>query len=117
MAMMPNFWPVTRSAFPRHMPPCPAFRWVAAVCAVMVWSLGLLAASPELHARVHRDADHAGHTCAVTLFSQGLDNPVAGAALPLTPNLTVSMVVMPTDPPRVECARDWLRPERGPPVR
>ena len=43
-----------------------------------VWLLGLLAFSPELHAAMHKDADHEEHSCAVTLFSQGFE----GAALP-----------------------------------
>ena len=30
-----------------------------------------LAASPELHKRVHQDADSAGHDCFVTLLSHG----------------------------------------------
>ena len=83
----------------------------------MVWTLGLLAASPELHARLHHDADQEGHACAVTLFSQGLDNPAVGAALPVVPSLFVVADVVPTEPQRVESPRDWLLPGRGPPVR
>ena len=83
----------------------------------MVWVLGLLAVSPELHARVHQDFDHAGHNCAVTLFSQGLDHPVLDAVLPLAPALVVVADVAPVEPLFVESARDWLLPGRGPPVR
>ena len=39
----------------------------------MVWALGLLAASPQLHAALHSDAQHVEHTCAITLFSHGVD--------------------------------------------
>jgi hypothetical protein len=31
----------------------------------------VLSASPHLHARVHSDANHVGHTCAVTIVTSG----------------------------------------------
>lgn len=84
---------------------------------MQVWVLGMLAASPELHAWVHHDAEQSGHTCAVTLFSHGLDNPTLGAALRLAPCLIIVAEVAPTEPQRVESAKDWQLPGRGPPVR
>jgi hypothetical protein len=115
--MMPAINRVNPNASPGNSLPRPALRWVAATCAVMVWMLGLLAASPELHARVHHDADHAGHTCAVTLFSQGLDHPELGSALAPEPALVVVAEVIPSELLQVESVMDWLRPGRGPPVR
>jgi hypothetical protein len=44
---------------------------------VSTWLLGsfffalVLGSSPELHARVHHDANQPGHTCAVTLIASG----------------------------------------------
>jgi len=97
--------------------PAAAIRWISAFCAAMVLMLGLLAASPELHARVHHDADHAGHTCAVTLFSQGLDHPAIGGELPLAPAMVIVSGLIPSEPQRIESVTDWLLPGRGPPVR
>jgi len=44
--------------------------FVAFVSAAFVWTL-LLGASPELHQRVHPDANQADHSCAVTLIASG----------------------------------------------
>jgi len=38
--------------------------------AAFVWTLAL-SASPQLHGRVHNDADRPGHSCAVTLIASG----------------------------------------------
>jgi hypothetical protein len=40
------------------------------VFAAFLWAL-LLSASPELHQRVHPDANQADHSCAVTLIASG----------------------------------------------
>jgi hypothetical protein len=58
----------------------PLVRWTAAGCALLVWALGLLAASPELHEKLHADAGRADHACAVTIFHQGVED--TGAAAP-----------------------------------
>ncbi|MDI1335873.1 MAG: hypothetical protein PSU94_06780 [Lacunisphaera sp.] len=47
---------------------------MAAVCAALVWLLGLLAVSPPLHASLHSETNHQDHTCAVTLFGHGVDH-------------------------------------------
>jgi hypothetical protein len=60
--------------------PRPIVRWTAAGCALLVWALGLLAASPLLHTELHVDAHHAEHACAVTIFHQGVED--TGAAQP-----------------------------------
>lgn len=60
--------------------PRAAFRWTAAACALLVWVLGLLAASPELHEKLHADADHADHACAITIFHHGVED--TSAAVP-----------------------------------
>ena len=48
---------------------------------------GLLAASPQLHAALHSDADHQDHTCAVTLFSHGVETAAIGTGLSAAPAL------------------------------
>src|SRR5206468_12661134 len=46
------------------------------VSAVFSWTL-LLSASPQLHARIHPDANGVDHTCAVTLIASGSYDHVA----------------------------------------
>lgn len=54
-----------------------AQRLVALLCAFTVGALGILAASPELHAELHDDCCEAEHSCAITLFSHAVDAPAA----------------------------------------
>jgi len=42
----------------------------AATAAAFLWTLAL-AASPQLHERIHSDANRPGHSCAVTIVSAG----------------------------------------------
>jgi hypothetical protein len=96
--------------------PRPLVRWTAAGCALLVWVLGLLAASPKLHSQLHADAGHAQHTCAVTIFHQGVED--TGAALP---QLVVAWRVVgdAAATPAVRIlteARGLLPPSCGPPV-
>lgn len=58
----------------------------------MIWALtvgllGVFSASAQLHDSVHADADHAGHTCAITLFNQGIEDTLGCADLVVTPAL------------------------------
>ncbi len=111
----------TRISMSRSVPPptmpCPAFRGLALACALLVWVLGLLAASPELHAALHHDADHADHECAVTLFNQGTENPAPNCALVAEPSLTVVAVVAAVERFQIASPQDLLPPGCGPPVR
>jgi hypothetical protein len=54
------------------------------VSAAFLFALAL-GASPELHGRVHKDADQPGHTCAVTLIASGNFNHSAPASLVSAP--------------------------------
>jgi hypothetical protein len=97
--------------------PAPALRWAAIGSALMVWMLGLLAASPQLHAALHKDAGHNEHVCAVTLFSQGVESttPPTGftvAPLVLLADSPVPVDLCPAAPPRYR-----LLPGRAPPAR
>ena len=40
------------------------------VSAAFFWTL-LLSVSPQLHGRIHSDANHADHVCAITLIASG----------------------------------------------
>jgi hypothetical protein len=40
-------------------------------CLALVLLLSLLAANQSLHRLIHKDADDAGHECAVTLYAHG----------------------------------------------
>ncbi|MBI3885712.1 MAG: hypothetical protein HY302_08310 [Opitutae bacterium] len=95
----------------------PAKRWTALGCAVLVWALGILAASPQLHASLHRDAGQLEHSCAVTLFSHGAENSAPPVRLNVAPTLVVVGMLAPSEPLSVESVRDWLQPGRGPPLR
>ena len=97
--------------------PKPALRWVAVFCALTVWALGLLAVSPELHAALHTDADHADHACAITLFSHGVDNSTTQTDLVVEPLVMLAGSVD-TSTTRPALAPDyWLLPGRAPPIR
>lgn len=86
------------------------------LCALTVWLLGLAGASSQLHVSLHADADDAGHACAITLFSHGLDHPLGCADLVVTPALFPAgeigslPVILLTD------TSDRLPPGRGPPL-
>ena len=49
-----------------------------AVLLALFWAL-TLAASPDLHERIHPDAHHEGHDCGATLFLSGAVGPVLAA--------------------------------------
>lgn len=94
----------------------PASRWLAVFCALSVWMLGLLAASPQLHAALHNDADQADHTCAVTLFNHGVDTALVGDDLVSAPALfAAGECVLPPALP-VAAPHHRLPPGCGPPL-
>jgi hypothetical protein len=58
----------------------------AAASAAFLWTLALTS-SPELHGRIHKDANRPGHTCAITLiasgsYDQSASAPVISASAP-----------------------------------
>lgn len=99
-----------------HLPVPRAWRGVAAVCALMVGLLGFFAASSQLHGSVHADADHAGHTCAITLFSQGLEDSLGCADPVVTPALFPAGEIVAVTAAPVTDTPDRLPPGRGPPL-
>jgi hypothetical protein len=59
--------------------------FVAAITfAAFLWTL-TLSASPQLHARVHPDANSSGHACAVTMIAAGNVDNSPPAVLAITP--------------------------------
>jgi len=88
---------------------------VALLCALTVWLLGLFAASPLLHGSLHHDAAHAGHTCTITLFSQGLEVSLGRADLIVTPALFPTGEIATLSITRLTRESDRLPPGRGPP--
>ena len=79
--------------------------------------LSVLAASPTLHAWLHKNAGQADHECAITLYQQG----VAAAGLGIT-LMAVALVVLARGAaaPADLCLaplRYWLPPGLAPPAR
>ena len=54
------------------------------ICAAFFWTL-LLSVSPQLHARIHADANASDHTCAVTLIATGSYDHAANPPLITAP--------------------------------
>ena len=72
------------------------------ILAGFVWSIAL-AASPELHARIHQDANKSEHSCAATLVASGSYHHSAPAPLLDSATLTHSVSVLsPLTPQWVE---------------
>ena len=92
-------------------------RMLATGCAALVFTLGLFAASPLLHARLHAASDSTSDDgCTVVLFANGVSLPVAAIDL-RPPSLewrdsphARSMEIF------LDSPRYLLQPERGPPV-
>jgi hypothetical protein len=92
-----------------------------AVLLAMFWAL-TLAASPDLHERVHPDANHEEHDCGAMLFLSGAVGPVlAAVAFALAPprlllvrvtapTLPVVWAVRPADRAVLEHAPPWPAP-------
>jgi hypothetical protein len=111
----------TSASLPRSL------RCVAALNAVAIWLLGVFAVSPELHAHLHDHAGHHGcdhaapgepdHRCAVTLFQQGVENPISWECGDLRPRHFTVANLAPVDRLAPPAADLRLRPGRGPPDR
>jgi hypothetical protein len=92
-------------------------RALAASLAVLVFVLGVFAASPVLHGRLHQHAEQSTEDgCAIVLFAGGVSMPLATNVLPPTimewqESREVELAEIFLDSPRY-----LLRPERGPPV-
>lgn len=97
--------------------PASGLRWVAASCALLVWVLGLIATSPQLHTALHSDADHQDHACAVTLFSHGVEAATPPAVLTAVALVLLEDSAVPAEVGAAAAPRYRLLPGRAPPVR
>ena len=71
----------------------------------MVLLLDVLAASPELHERIHQDRASSSHECAVTLFAHGQVDSAAvdiSAATPPASIETAPQIVVSVFAPAIE---------------
>lgn len=89
---------------------------MAVFCALAVWMLGALAVSPQLHAALHHDADQSDHTCAVTLFSHGVETAAIGPGLSFAPSLLPIGDCGPVPELALAAAPHRLPPGCGPPL-
>jgi predicted metal-binding membrane protein len=88
---------------------------LAGLLVAFVLLLNALAAAPVLHEHLHCEADQPAHTCAVTLFAQGMvDVPV------LDVPVVVALSPLPSSPVPVSALLSsqavMLPPGRAPPV-
>jgi hypothetical protein len=75
----------------------------AFVSAGFLWAL-LLSASPELHQRVHSDANRVDHTCSVTLVATGSYDHAAQPPLVSAPDFAGQFGRVPT------LTSAWIKP-------
>lgn len=92
-------------------------RWILATgCAVVVFALGVFAASPSLHHQLHAGTHAAPDDgCAVTLFAGGVAVAAPVIALPPSADWLELPAIVSVEVLR-ESPRYLLQPERGPPV-
>ena len=90
---------------------------LAAGGVALVLVLSILAASPTLHAWLHKNAGQADHECAITLYQQGVAAAEAGVILAAV--APVVMARMAAAPAELHLAplRYWLPPGHAPPAR
>jgi hypothetical protein len=56
------------------------------LCLAFLWTL-VLSASPQLHQRIHRDANRIDHSCAITIIASGNYDHSPNAPLVSVPDL------------------------------
>jgi len=92
-------------------------RLLATGCALLVFGLGLFAASPILHQQLHHNADSsADDGCAIVLFASGVSVPLGAIAI-IPPSAQWCESSHATAEQIFLASPRYLRqPERGPPV-
>jgi len=73
------------------------------LCAAFLWTLAL-SASPQLHQRVHRDANRGDHVCAVTMVASGNYDHSPTVPLVSVPALVAQSSLIPALTPQ------WVEP-------
>jgi hypothetical protein len=69
------------------------------LCLAFLWTLAL-SASPQLHQRVHRDANRGDHVCAITMVASGNYNHSPAAPLLSVPALAEQFSPVPALTPQ-----------------
>ena len=92
-------------------------RLLAAGGVALVVMLSVLAASPTLHAWLHKNAGQADHECAITLYQQGMAAAEVGVILAAVALVVLARIA--TAPAELHLAplRYWLPPGHAPPAR
>ena len=73
------------------------------VAAAFVWAL-MLSGSPQLHGRIHADANRTNHNCAVTLIASGSYDHAAHPPLVSAPELAFGFSKVPV------LSSTWVQP-------
>lgn len=105
-------------------PEHPLFRATALVAAACVLLLAVFAASPDLHARLHKGEAAAqtapvgdvDHTCAVTLFAQGAEALLVFCLLVLARPAVAGLALRARDEIVIAQPRYRLVPSHAPPA-
>ena len=92
-------------------------RLLAAGGVALVLLLTVLAASPELHARLHGNASDADHECAITLYQHGVVAAAVEAALVTVAWIFLTRAAITPQTGDFLRARYRLPPALAPPVR
>lgn len=110
----------------RHSLPSWPLRFVALGCALLVGLLSFAAVSPEIHAALHGETAescrHApnpaepDHSCAVTLFSQGIGSGLTVAVVLSAPEPVITEVIALADQVVRAARAPQLPPGCGPPI-
>ena len=91
-------------------------RTLAGVLSATILFLTVLAVSPAAHEGFHSNAADANHTCAITLFAQGITSPVCHFELPLPLECLDAVAPVAGEELRLVSPRYLLKPLRGPPI-
>jgi hypothetical protein len=88
---------------------------LAAALVAVLLLVEAMAASPELHQRIHHDADAPDHECAVTMFAHG-QTDAAPVDVPIVASLILIETVFPVEISAFCPSVLNLPADRGPPV-
>jgi hypothetical protein len=107
---------LARCSLPRGFPRI-RHRLIAAVGVALVLVLSILAASPQLHAWLHRGAGQADHECAITLYQHGVTASAGATVLAVVALIALARVAAPPAELHLAPRRYWLPPGNAPPAR
>ena len=92
-------------------------RLLAAGGVALVLLLTVLAASPELHARLHGTAGEADHECVITLYQHGVGSAAVEVTLVVVLLVLLARVAAAPAALHLALPGHWLPPALAPPVR